>query len=95
MMRKKVYSDILPHLGRHPASPCLDALVLARCETPEDRRRITRAVRLSHEFVRLDNVGSGSNYIGSPPHLEPLFSPHHSIRKSDHQLSRLMIELGV
>ena len=28
----------------------IDALLLARYDTPEDRQRITRAVRLSHEF---------------------------------------------
>ena len=31
----------------------IDALLLARYDTPEDRRRITRAVRLSHEFELL------------------------------------------
>jgi pyrroloquinoline-quinone synthase len=31
----------------------IDALVLARYGTPEDRHRITRAVRLSHEFELL------------------------------------------
>lgn len=31
----------------------IDALLLARYQTPEDRRRITRAVRLSHEFELL------------------------------------------
>ncbi len=31
----------------------VDALLLARYETPEDHRRITRAVRLSHEFELL------------------------------------------
>jgi pyrroloquinoline-quinone synthase len=31
----------------------IDALLLARYETPEDRLRITRAVRLSHEFELL------------------------------------------
>jgi pyrroloquinoline-quinone synthase len=31
----------------------IDALVLARYQTLEDRRRITRAVRLSHEFELL------------------------------------------
>jgi pyrroloquinoline quinone (PQQ) biosynthesis protein C len=31
----------------------IDALLLARYDTPEDRRHITRAVRLSHEFELL------------------------------------------
>jgi len=31
----------------------IDALVLARYDTAEDRQRITRAVRLSHEFELL------------------------------------------
>jgi len=31
----------------------IDALLLARYETPEDRQRITRAVGLSHEFELL------------------------------------------
>jgi thiaminase/transcriptional activator TenA len=31
----------------------IDALLLARYDTPEDRQRITRAVRLSHEFELL------------------------------------------
>ncbi|HVB75984.1 MAG TPA: iron-containing redox enzyme family protein [Ktedonobacteraceae bacterium] len=31
----------------------IDAILLARYDTPEDRRRITRAVRLSHEFELL------------------------------------------
>ncbi len=31
----------------------IDALLLARCDTLEDRQRITRAVRLSHEFELL------------------------------------------
>ena len=31
----------------------IDALLLARYNTPEDRRLITRAVRLSHEFELL------------------------------------------
>ena len=31
----------------------IDTLLLARYDTPEDRQRITRAVRLSHEFEML------------------------------------------
>ena len=31
----------------------IDALLLARYDTPTDRQRITRAVRLSHEFELL------------------------------------------
>ncbi len=31
----------------------IDVLLLARYDAPEDRRRITRAVRLSHEFELL------------------------------------------
>jgi thiaminase/transcriptional activator TenA len=31
----------------------IDALLLARYDTPEARRHITRAVRLSHEFELL------------------------------------------
>ena len=31
----------------------IDALLLARFDTPEDRQRITRAMRLSHEFELL------------------------------------------
>nr|MBA2283996.1 iron-containing redox enzyme family protein [Ktedonobacteraceae bacterium] len=38
-------------IGQH-VTP-VDALLLARYDTPEDRRRITRAVRLSHEFELL------------------------------------------
>src|SRR5260370_16295833 len=36
----------------HRVTP-IDTLLLARYDTPEDRQRITRAVRLSHEFELL------------------------------------------
>ena len=36
-----------------PSDLPIDALLLARYDTPEDRQRITRAVRLSHEFELL------------------------------------------